>query len=261
MNVRFKWIGGATFILWVGNLKIAVDPVLCPEGTIQDYGWFKSKRLQAPSYDNDDFKNIDIWFITHSHEDHLDKHGKTKIADTSQIVCDGKTARQLTTEGKTNIRVLNWFEKCRFTIRHNHITVEAIPAIHGINPVTALLAGKVNGYFLTFENENQRIAVYITSDTVWKRKLIKALNGRHVDILIPNMGAAKQGSWIMTLTLSAKMLQKLIRLLTPQYTIPVHFAAFQHYVEPVEKIKALNEPSLRIFRPGETATLKVGEGE
>jgi L-ascorbate metabolism protein UlaG (beta-lactamase superfamily) len=32
MEIIFHWIGGATFILSIGNLNIAVDPVLCKKG-------------------------------------------------------------------------------------------------------------------------------------------------------------------------------------------------------------------------------------
>ena len=37
MDVRFKWIGGATWLLEVGDVRIGCDPVLCPMGTVQDY--------------------------------------------------------------------------------------------------------------------------------------------------------------------------------------------------------------------------------
>ena len=56
MNVEFKWIGGATWILDVQGLRIACDPVLCPAGTVQDYGFFSSKRLNDPVFADDDFE-------------------------------------------------------------------------------------------------------------------------------------------------------------------------------------------------------------
>jgi hypothetical protein len=46
--------------------------------------------------------------------------------------------------------------------------------------------------------------IYITGDTVYKNTIIKTLKNKQIDLLIPNMGAAKQGSWIMTLTLNSK---------------------------------------------------------
>jgi L-ascorbate metabolism protein UlaG (beta-lactamase superfamily) len=33
MELIFYWIGGATFIISIGDLKIAVDPVLCEIGS------------------------------------------------------------------------------------------------------------------------------------------------------------------------------------------------------------------------------------
>ncbi len=34
-EITFQWVGGATFILSTGNLKIACDPVLCPKNTLE----------------------------------------------------------------------------------------------------------------------------------------------------------------------------------------------------------------------------------
>ncbi len=42
MDIEFNWIGGATFVLTLDNLKIACDPVLCKKGIVQDYFWFKT---------------------------------------------------------------------------------------------------------------------------------------------------------------------------------------------------------------------------
>ena len=69
MGVIFYWIGGATFILSIGNLNIAVDPVLCTKGIVQDYFWFKSRRIEEPVYNERDFDNIDLCLITHNHKD------------------------------------------------------------------------------------------------------------------------------------------------------------------------------------------------
>ena len=49
MELQFRWIGGAAWTLHVGRLTIACDPVLCPRGAVQDYGFFKTTRLQDPA--------------------------------------------------------------------------------------------------------------------------------------------------------------------------------------------------------------------
>jgi len=257
MEIIFYWIGGATFILSIGDLNIAVDPVLCKKGTVQDYFWFKSKRIEQPIYTEMDFENIDLWLITHNHEDHLDSIGLSKISNSSKIISNKNSSKKLQENGKNDLTVLSWKQTKEFNIKGYEIEIEAIPAIHGINPLSALLAGKVNGYYLTITKGKEKIRIYITGDTVYKNKTIKTLENKEVDLLIPNMGAAKQGSWIMTLTLNSKMLKKMISKLNPEIVIPVHYGTFEHYKEPVENIKEMNDERIRIVEVGSKTELKI----
>ncbi len=250
MEVLFYWIGGATFILSVGDLTIAVDPVLCKKGTVQDYFWFKSKRMEEPVFDDKDFDDIDLWLITHNHEDHLDTLGISKISTETQVVTNKNTSKKLQEKGIKDLTILPWAETKKYTIKGYEIEIEAIPAIHGVNPLSALFAGKVNGYYLTISNGKEKTRIYITSDTVYKNKVVRALKNREIDLMIPNMGAAKQGSWIMTLTLNSKMLKKLILQLNPKVVIPVHYGTFEHYKEPIERIQEINDERIKLVEVG-----------
>ena len=250
MNLSFQWVGGATFILSIDDVKIAVDPVLCPKGTIQDYFWFKSKRLEDPVYSKKDFTDIDLWLLTHNHEDHLDEKGLNVINKNSQVVSNPNTVKKLVKKNLSKHTILKWGQERVYNIKEYSIKVEAISAIHGVNPVSALFAGKVNGYFLTIKKDTEEVTIYITSDTVYKTKILKKLAHRKIDLLIPNMGAAKQGSWIMTLTLNARMLKKMIAKLNPKAIIPVHYGTFQHYVEPVEELQKIDDARIKIVPVG-----------
>lgn len=255
MEILFYWIGGATFILSIGNLSIAVDPVLCKKGTVQDYFWFKSERIEQPVYAEEDFENIDLWLITHNHEDHLDSIGLSKISDSSKVVSNENSSKILQESGKNDLTVLDWKQTKEFNIKGYKIEVEAIPAIHGVNPLSALFAGKVNGYYLTISKGKEKIRIYITGDTVYKNKIIKAFDDKEIDLLIPNMGAAKQGSWIMTLTLNSKMLKKMISKLNPEIVVPVHYGTFEHYKEPVKDIKEINDERIKLVEVGSKTEL------
>ncbi len=257
MEITFQWIGGATFILHTADLRIAVDPVLCEKGTVQDYFWFKSKRIEEPVYGEEDFKNIDLWLITHNHEDHIDEKGLTQIADASPIISNQNSVKKLKASGKKNINTLEWGQKKVLSLKGFQIEVEAIPAIHGVNPLSAFFAGKVNGYYLSISNEREDVKIYITSDTVYKQKVIKALKDKEIDLLIPNMGAAKQGSWIMTLTLNSKMLKKMITRLRPKIVIPVHYGTFAHYKEPATTIRAIQDERIKPVEVGSKTVLSL----
>ena len=257
MEVLFKWIGGATWLLDVGDVRIGCDPVLCPKGTVQDYFWFKARRRDAPVFDEADLAAVDLWLLTHPHEDHLDAQGIARITDTAQVIARANVLPLIPAHPPDRVRTLAWGERAEQTFGDLQVTVEAIPAIHGVNPLTALLAGGVNGYYLTLRQGAARCHVYVTSDTVLKRRVLEAVRGRPVDILVPNMGAARQGSWMMTLTLSSKMLQKMVAALRPRWIVPVHFHTFDHYVEPIDKVKAWADDSMVILAPGESTTLSV----
>jgi hypothetical protein len=68
------------------------------------------------------------------------------------------------------LTVLSWKQTIEFSIKGYEIGIEAIPSIHGINPLSALFAGKVNGYYLTISKGKEKIKIYITGDTVYKSK-------------------------------------------------------------------------------------------
>jgi len=252
MDAQFHWIGGATFVLSIGDLKIACDPVLSEKGTVQNYFWFRSVRLQPPIYNEDTFNGVDIWLITHNHDDHLDAIGLSKIDNESTVVSNKNSSQKLMDKGIKNLTVLSWNDSKKLSIKGYEVEIEAIPAIHGVNPLSAFFAGKVNGYYLTISNGNEKRRFYITGDTVYKNRIINSLEGKDIDVLIPNMGAAKEGSWIMTLTLNSQMLKKLISELNPKIVIPVHYGTFQHYKEPVEKIEGLKDERIKLVKPGES---------
>jgi len=257
MELIFNWIGGATFILSIENFNIAVDPVLCEKETVQDFFWFKSKRIEQPIYTEKDFENIDLWLITHNHEDHLDSIGLSKISNSSKIICNKNSFKILQNNKKNDLTILSWKQTKKWNIKGYEIEIEAIPAIHGVNPLSAMFAGKVNGYYLTISKGKEQIRIYITGDTVYKNKIINTLKNKEIDLLIPNMGATKEGSWIMTLTLNSKMLKNMIFELRPKIVIPVHYGTFEHYIEPVEKIKELNDEKIRIVEVGSKIKMKI----
>jgi N-acyl-phosphatidylethanolamine-hydrolysing phospholipase D len=259
MEMILNWIGGATFILSIGNLNIAVDPVLCQKGTVQDYFWFKSERIEQPVYSEGDFENIDLWLITHNHEDHLDSIGLSKISSSSKVICNKNSADLVRESSATDVTVLSWNQAVEIDLKGYRIEIEAIPAIHGVSPLTALLAGKGNGYYVTITKGKEKVKIYITGDTVYKKKIINSLENKEIDLLIPNMGAAKQGSWIMTLTLNSKMLKKMMDELDPEVVIPVHYGTFEHYKEPAERIAEINDQRINMVEVGSKMKFKLNE--
>lgn len=254
-DITFKWIGAATWVLIVDDLKIACDPVLCKKGTLQDHRYFKAKRRTDPKFDTEDFKDIDFWLLTHAHEDHIDAHGVTKIEPSSKVYANLNLKKWLKLIYANNVDYLKWGMKKNFSKKKINVTIEAIPCVHASNFVAAKLAGSVNGYWLTLEKELSNIQIYITGDTINHKKVRAYLKGRKADILIPNVGGGGLDKFGGPYTFTANQVMDLTKIIKPEIILPVHHKTFSIYKEPIEKLYEWNDD--RILKFDEGTTLKV----
>lgn len=251
----FKWYGAATWTLKVEDLTIASDPCLCDKDSILDFTFFKAQRMIAPVCEDYDFDNVDLWLITHNHEDHIDEAGSKKIDSDSEVVTHQNALNKLKHLPQDKVHVLNWHESITFHLKNFKIEIQAIPAIHGSNFISAYLAGGVNGYWIKLTKENYSAEFYIASDTVIHSKVISAVKDRKPDVLIANIGAVNKHIFGGPLTLTAKTLIDFSKIVQPQTIIPIHYDTFSHYKETVSELT--NLPNFLIPGVGETVELTV----
>ena len=248
MQLELNIVGGATWVLNVDNkFKIACDPILAPVGTEYNFKFFKSKRVKAPIYNDSTFNNVKIWMLTHKHADHIDELGIKRILKGDYVVCRKDLQNLLKKKGNKNIITLDWHENQIIKIKGYVIGVQAIPAFHGKNCVARALAGKVNGYLLTIDGGKTKKVIYVTSDTVFDKKIIKSLEKHRIDVLIANMGEVKSKMWGGPLTMDISLLNMFIKELKPKKVIPVHIDDFSHYET---RIEILKENGVEVFENG-----------
>jgi L-ascorbate metabolism protein UlaG (beta-lactamase superfamily) len=251
-KIHFKWIGSATWVLNINDLKIACDPVLCPKGTVQKYApGFKSKRLTDPVFEKDDFQNIDIWLISHEHEDHLDTYGLSEINPEAIIVANKKAKKILQAIHPVNLNIVRHNQDLTFEIKGMTVEIKAVPAVHGSNPLSAFMLGGGNGYWLTIKTEDAVLNIYVSGDTISHKKVINALHGYKADILIPNIGAPFQRAFGGPFTFTIKTLQPVIDTIKPDIILPVHFGTFSHFRESSSTIKEWTDERVKIFVEGD----------
>lgn len=126
---------------------------------------------------------------------------------------------------------MKWGKEKSFTQEDLSISVEAMPAIHGVKKITAKIAGGVNGYWLNIKKKGEQYSIYVTSDTVTDKKVLKAIKNKKADLMIPNMGYAFGNTRFGAVTLGANMAEQLTNNVSASMVIPVHFNAFTHYIE------------------------------
>ncbi|MEO0722954.1 MAG: MBL fold metallo-hydrolase [Bacteroidota bacterium] len=254
-DITFKWVGAATWVLSIDDVKIACDPVLCKKGTVQDHIYFRAKRRTEPQFDSEDFQDVDFWLLTHAHEDHIDVHGLMKIESDAKIYANPNLKKWLKLIYATNVDYLKSGMKRTFEKNNISITIEAIPCVHASNFIAAKLAGSVNGYWLTIQKEESVVQVYITGDTINHKKVRTYLEGRKADILIPNVGGGGQDKFGGPYTFTASQLMDFSKTIDPSIILPVHHKTFSLYKEPIEKLDEWNDKRVLIFDEG--AKLKV----
>lgn len=251
-KIHFKWIGAATWVLNINDLKIACDPVLCPKDTVQIYGpGLKSKRLTEPVFDEDDFKNVDIWLISHEHEDHLDKYGLSKIDAEAMIVANKKAKNILEKIQPKNLNILRCGQVLSYEIDGLSIEIKAMPTVHGSNSLMAFLLGGGNGYWLNIKKKDASLQIYVTGDTINHKNVINSLHGYKADILIANIGAPFQKAFGGPFTFTVKTLQSVIDTIRPDVILPVHFGTFTHFRESSKTIKEWTAERVKISVEGD----------
>ena len=252
-KIHFKWIGAATWVLKIDDLKIACDPVLCPKDTIHKYAPGRnSKRLTEPVFDEEDFKNVDIWLISHEHEDHLDKHGLSKIDAEAIIVANKKAERILQTIEPTNLNIVQYNQVLTFEMGELTVEIKAMPTVHASNALLAFVLRGGNGYWLNIKKKDALLQIYVTGDTINHDKVINTLHGYKADILIANIGAPFQNTFGGPVTFTIKTLQTIIDTIRPDVILPVHFGSFTHFQESSQTIKAWPDERVKIFVEGDT---------
>lgn len=254
MEIAVNVIGNSTVTVTVDKtIKFGVDPALGKEGSSLGFGIYRKKN---PIYDATTFQNLDFWLLTHAHEDHLDRAGSGVIEAHTPIIsalsCKKAVAKL---NIQNDVEYIDWNQTTTFEKEGYVLTIRAIPAYHGHGPLVVKLMTRVNGYIVTVAKDEERSTLYFTSDTVYNQKVVSALQGVEVDILIANLGEAKAPLPVTTkpITMGVSELQKFQKLTKAEHVVPLHIDDYSHF-------QTKREAVLRVYpilEDGETKIFKL----
>ncbi len=260
MKISFKWLGGGTWILHIDDITIACDPVLCPKGHVQDYRYFKTKRLNEPIFNEAELKNVNLWLLTHNHEDHIDKYGIEMINESSAIIAHKSLKPYFKNDKYNNVQILKWNQNTTLSLSGIKITIKAIPAIHAKKQALGKIIGNGNGYFLGIDKDGKKYFIYVTGDSVFSKNIQKYFAGSKIDLIIANAGAAMIGESFLSkiigrITNNIDDIKNIISELHPKLVIPVHWGTFSHYSETINKNSFINYSNVKLLNVGEAVNL------
>ncbi|WP_202079855.1 MBL fold metallo-hydrolase [Caldalkalibacillus salinus] len=241
--VKFTWVGGPTFLLEVGDLRILTDPVF-GEG---DLAFIMTDdpatgEALAPVKRHVPFKKVnieevDLVLLSHLHSDHFDLAAESQLPQTIPMIVSSYDAPKLKARGYEKVQVLDWWQACPLYKNGAEVTLTAVPARHAHSDHLNRDLGVVNGYWLSCTNRSTPYThnIYWTGDTVWfegMRNISHKLG--KPDVLVPHMGAEGEAGPLGRLTLNASDTVKMMQWFNPHFLIPIHHHTFSHYVESVE---------------------------
>jgi L-ascorbate metabolism protein UlaG (beta-lactamase superfamily) len=236
MNITITHIDTACILLEINGYRILTDPTLDNAGKLYYHGSGGfSRKTGNPALNVRDLKQIDLVLLSHhQHKDNFDTKGK-ELALTVPTIISTKSA----SKAIQGIKGLDDWESYSIqTPRLNKLKITATPAQHHPWWVPEFLAGKVIGFIIEFDGQENG-GIYISGDTVYFKGIDEIAKRFKIDIGIFHLGSVqfRYLTGFGQYTMDSKDLLKSVRKLNPHTIIPVHYKGWSHFKE--------NEQTLR----------------
>lgn len=231
MHIRL--LRHATIVLNLGGLRLLVDPMLSPKGTMAPVDKSPKMRpnpLVELPIDNIELEqlleNLDAILVTHTHRDHFDAEAARLLPKDKPLFCQPEDEKTLKDFGFKEVFPvsdrINW----------KNLSVTRTGGHHG-SPLMSPKLGPVSGFILETAGEPK---LYITGDTIWCKEVQQALEIHQPDVIVSYAGAARflLGGRI---TMSVCDIDRIAKQLPASKILTVHMEAFNHCMLTRKKLR------------------------
>ncbi|MCJ1277762.1 hypothetical protein MMC21_005576 [Puttea exsequens] len=273
-NAKLLFVGTATTILEWEGVRVMTDPNFLHAGDHVHLGpGVTGTRRTNPAVDLHDLPRIDLVLLSHYHADHFDNHVESSLRRSLPILTtphakihlhDHKTPA---TEAFTAITALDFFDSALVGIEgakaQAAIKVTAMPGKH-VPPGPGNVAGRVNdligavpptnGWMVELgygggEEFQCGYRIYISGDTLLVPELEEIPKRYpHVDLMLVHLGGTTIPSPsvpLLMVTMDATQGVKLVQMIGPDLTIPIHYDDYDVFLSPLSDFKkAMDEAGL-----------------
>lgn len=259
-TARLTYLGGATYLIEIGEFRLLTDPGFDPEGTQRIEGpGHELRKIMSPPVPIEKIGQIDAVLLSHQqHYDNLDNTGRAFLPRAGRVLTTPQSAEVL----GGNAEGLGTWESVVLTNEAGEsLRVTGTPAIHGPEALREAV-GETMGFLLEWEGQ-QRGAFYISGDTVWNEGIEEIARRFRVVAGVLHMGAASVpavGDNI--LTLDGEQGARVTSTLGLEAVYPAHFEGWEHFTQGrtgMEEAFAQAGLSdrLHVLDPGEVVTVAV----
>ncbi|KAI6780493.1 uncharacterized protein J7T54_000132 [Emericellopsis cladophorae] len=233
-NVSITFIGTATAILEVDNVRFLTDPFFSPAGSYYDMPG-RNARLtvrQDPALALKELPPIDAVLLSHEdHWDNLDQLGR-HLLDGRHVFTTMDGAKQLAPRPGV-VGMQPWQEKT-VVLGGKTFRITATPADH-------VPGDECTGFILTTDSfgvsrDGRPNALYFSGDTVYMEEHPQMADKFHIAAAILNTGDARAQlepppAPLRQITLGGKEAADMFRAIKADYIVPMHFDAWDHFTQ------------------------------
>lgn len=238
MSIQITHIDTACILLEINGYRILTDPTLDQAGHRYHHGFGAvSRKTDNPALQNTSLEGVDLILLSHhQHKDNFDHQGKAFSRTVPLIISTRPAARAV-----PGITGLDDWETCSIdTPKVPGLKITAVPAMHHPWWLPEFFAGKVIGFVIEFEGQQNGV-LYISGDTVFFRGIREIARRYKVDIGIFHVGSAqfRYLSGFGQYTMDSKDLLKAVEVLNPRTVVPIHFKGWTHFKETESVLKSV----------------------
>ncbi|KAK6841880.1 metallo-hydrolase oxidoreductase [Apiospora arundinis] len=273
-NASIYFIGTATTIIEWHGTRILTDPNFLHAGDHVHLGpGVSAERLTNPAVDLHELPSLDCILLSHYHADHFDQKVEASLNRLFPIITTPHARKCLTSlkeEPFERVTELDFFESVML-----HTSIEPIPGadakpvirVTGTPgkhvPPGALAAANeylqavppINGWLVELgyaqdtttgadpERINTGYRIYISGDTLFVdelQEIKQKLENEKIDLMLIHLGGTTIPGPKMPLvmvTMDAEQGLKLMHLMNPDVTIPIHYDDYSVFLSPLSDFK------------------------
>lgn len=256
-NASIFFVGTATTILEWEGLRLMTDPNFLHAGDHVHLGpGVSATRKTNPAVDLHDLPHIDLVLLSHYHGDHFDQKVEASLRRDLPIITTPHAHKHLSSKGHeafTSVHPLDAWQDMFVDLasssvaassRQPKVHVTAMPGKHvgdGLIAKANDILGAIpptNGWMLELGYSDSDAdafecgyRIYISGDTLYVSELEKIPElythaGKQIDLMLIHLGGTTVPGPHMPLlmvTMDAEQGLKLLRLVQPDLTIPIHY--------------------------------------
>ncbi|KZO98846.1 Metallo-hydrolase/oxidoreductase [Calocera viscosa TUFC12733] len=249
-----QWVGNATCILELNRVCIMADPNFLHQGDHVRLGpGVIATRLHAPAFALEDCPPVDFILLSHLHEDHFDAAVAQKLRRSIPIVSNQFATERLAKQGYTHLITLGtWDSTMVKQSGTKKLKITSMPGKHTIgaftekdvvmNSIPPTMGSLIE---LLREEGEVEYTIYISGDTLYYEEFKGNYDIHtkypHIDLCLLYIGGTTLPVLIIMVTMDGEQGIKLLHVVNPDKTIPIHFDDYDAFLSPLSDFQKIVE--------------------